>query len=305
MLFRSFQGCSKGGREGLSQVQRYEDELDGVVVGAPGLRFSFQNINHLWSSFVEHQQDYYPPYCELEKIVNLTIAACDPLDGRIDGVVSRTDLCQSKFVLNSTIGAPYSCSTTAEIPNFFPEVPAQNGSVTARGVAVMQGILGGARDDQDRRIYLSCQPSALVQDAVTSYNSTTEKYGVYWNDMSAEYIPLGLQLLMNTTLDSWDGITGDTFRDWILKGWQTYGDTLESTWPDLTLFQENGGKVIHYHGESDPQVPTASSVRYYDSVRDIMYPDMSCNASSEALKDRSVCTGTNRTQYRFWSSNRR
>lgn len=98
------------------------------------MHFSFQQIQHLWSQFVEYQLNYYPPYCELEKIVNLTTEACDPLDGRVDGVVSRTDLCKLHFNLNSTIGESYSCSETAEIPNFMPYIPAQNGTVTTKGV---------------------------------------------------------------------------------------------------------------------------------------------------------------------------
>lgn len=51
---------------------------------------------------------YYPPPCELEKIVNMTIAACDELDG----AVTRTDLCKPHFTVNSTIGASYSCAAS-------------------------------------------------------------------------------------------------------------------------------------------------------------------------------------------------
>lgn len=65
----------------------------------------------------------------------------------------------------------------------------------------------------------------------------------------------------------------------------TYLDSLQTTLPDLTPFQSNGGKILHYHGESDVSVPTGSSVHYYDSVRSIMYPDLSYNESVEALGD--------------------
>jgi tannase len=34
-LYSYYQGCSEGGREGWSQVQRYGDEWDGAITGAP------------------------------------------------------------------------------------------------------------------------------------------------------------------------------------------------------------------------------------------------------------------------------
>ncbi|KAJ5106618.1 hypothetical protein N7456_003293 [Penicillium angulare] len=280
-----YDGCSEGGREGWSQVQIGSD-LDGAVIGAPGMHFSFQQIQHLWSQFVEYQLDYYPPYCELEKIVNLTTEGCDALDGRVDGVASRTDLCMLHFNLNSTIGKPYSCSETAEIPNFMPYIPAQNGTVTAQGVAVAREILSGAHDNLGRRIYMSYQPTAQFQDAVTSYDTATGRYGSYFVQQSAQWVEIGLNLLNDDIgLDSFEGVTRDTFRDWIATGYQRYQDSLETTWPDLTTWHKAGGKVLHYHGKSDPQVPTSSSVRYFESVRKTMYPNISYNQSISELND--------------------
>ena len=43
-LYSYYQGCSEGGREGWSQVQRYGDEWDGAAISAPVLRFSFQQV---------------------------------------------------------------------------------------------------------------------------------------------------------------------------------------------------------------------------------------------------------------------
>ncbi|KAJ5712374.1 hypothetical protein N7493_008842 [Penicillium malachiteum] len=244
-LWSYYDGCSEGGREGWSQVQLGSD-LDGAVTGAPGMHFSFQQIQHLWSQFVEYQLNYYPPYCELEKIVNLTTDACDALDGRIDGVVSRTDLCKLHFNLNSTIGESYSCSKTAEIIDFMPYIPAQNGTVTKEGVAVAQEILNGAHDNLGRRIYMSYQPTAQFQDAVTSYNETTGEYGAYFVEQSAQWVEIGLNLLTNiSALSSFEGVTRDTFRDWIATGFQRHYDSLETTWPDLSVWHDAGRKIMY------------------------------------------------------------
>jgi tannase len=108
-IYTYFEGCSDGGREGMSQVQRWGEQYDGVIAGAPAFRFAQQQVLHVFSSEVEVTLDYYPPPCELDKIVNVTIAACDPLDGRADGIVSRTDLCKLSFNLSSIIGESYYC----------------------------------------------------------------------------------------------------------------------------------------------------------------------------------------------------
>ncbi|RWA03104.1 hypothetical protein EKO27_g12000, partial [Xylaria grammica] len=101
-VYAYYQGCSEGGREGWSQAQRFADQFDGLVTGAPAFRFSQLQTNHLSGGVLEEQAGYFPPPCELEKIRNLTIAACDGLDGKVDGVVARTDLCALQFDYEDT-----------------------------------------------------------------------------------------------------------------------------------------------------------------------------------------------------------
>tara|TARA_R110002003_G_scaffold32_9_gene1989 strand:- start:22957 stop:23460 length:504 start_codon:yes stop_codon:yes gene_type:complete len=123
----------------MSQIQRYGEEYDGVIPGAPAIRYAQQQVQHLFSNVVEQTLDYYPSSCELQRIVNETISFCDPLDGKTDGVVSRTDLCKLKFNINSTIGLPYSCAasnTSSPMPGSIPVyTPAVNGTVTPQAVA--------------------------------------------------------------------------------------------------------------------------------------------------------------------------
>lgn len=65
-------------------------------------------------------------------------------------------------------------------------------------------------------------------------------------------------------------------------GFIRYLDSLHTILPDLTKFKSSGSKLLHYHGDADPSVPSASSVHYWQVVRAVMF----LNASSEAsLKD--------------------
>lgn len=164
-VYTYYEGCSDGGREGMSQVQRYGTEYDGVIVGAPAFRYAQQQVNHVFSSVVEQTLEYYPPPCEMEQIVNATITACDPLDGRTDGVVSRSDLCMLNFNMSSIIGQSYYCaaSTSSSLGFGFGKrqlttgsttttTPAQNGTVTAEGIAVAQAIVDGLHTAEGERV---------------------------------------------------------------------------------------------------------------------------------------------------------
>lgn len=298
-VYTYYEGCSDGGREGMSQVQRWGDEYDGVITGAPAFRYGQQQVHHVFSSEVEKTLDYYPPPCELSKIVNATIAACDPLDGRTDGVISRTDLCKLNFNLTSIIGEKYYCAaeTSSSLGFGFSKVkrqaagsstssqPAQSGTVSAEGVAVAQAIYDGLHNSKGERAYLSWQIGSELDDAETQWNNNTKKWELDIPSTGGEFVTKFVQLLDLDNLSDLDGVTYDTLVEWMEIAMVRYYDSLQTTVPDLTKFQEAGGKLLHYHGESDPSVPAASSVHYWQSVRDIMYPGVSGKESLSKLQD--------------------
>jgi tannase len=298
-IYTYYQGCSEGGREGWSQVQRYGEEYDGVIPGAPAIRYAQQQVQHLYSNVVEKTLNYYPSACELDKIVNETIAFCDPLDGRTDGVVSRTDLCKLKFNVNSTLGLPFSCAATSQSSLGFgfgrkakrqmgpaeSPTPATNGTVSAEAVELVQTIMDGLYTTDGKFAYFSYQPSAAFEDAKTTYNNETDEYELNIASTGGEFVTKFIQMLNETNLPSLDNVTYDTLVDWMKSAMVTYGDTLQTTNPDLTTFYSNGGKILAYHGESDNSIPAASSVHFHESVRSIMYPNSTFNASTEALGD--------------------
>ncbi|KAI0802798.1 tannase and feruloyl esterase-domain-containing protein [Xylaria sp. FL0064] len=90
---------SDGSEEGMSRVQR-----------CPACRLAQQQINHVFPAVIKQTLDYYSPICALDKIINATIAACDPLDSRTDDVTARTDLCKLQLDMKFIIGASYNCA---------------------------------------------------------------------------------------------------------------------------------------------------------------------------------------------------
>ncbi|GJC79024.1 tannase [Colletotrichum liriopes] len=296
-VYTYYEGCSDGGREGMSQVQRWGEEYDGVIAGAPAFRFAQQQVLHVYSSAVEHTQDYYPPPCELAKIVNSTINACDGLDGRVDGVISRTDLCKLQFDLKSIIGESYYCAEKNSTSLGFgfnkrqaqgsttSYQPAQNGTVSEQGVAVAQAIYDGVFNSEGQRAYLSWQIGSELGDASTTYNSETDAWELSIPSTGGEYVTKFVQLLDLDNLSDLNNVTYDTLVDWMNTGMIRYLDSLQTTLPDLTPFQTSGGKLLHYHGESDSSIPAGSSVHYWQSVRSIMYPNSSDEEALKSLED--------------------
>lgn len=225
-LYTYFEGCSDGGREAMSQVQRWGEEYDGVVAGAPAFRFAQQQVHHVYPATVEQVMGYFPPPCALDKIVNATITACDPLDGRTDGVISRTDLCQLNFNLSSLIGESYYCA--AETSNSLgfgfskrqmgggaagsqsSTKPEQNGTITANDIAVAQAVYDGLHSSDGKRAYLSWQIGSDLSDADPTYDNTTSSWKLNIPSTGGEYVTKFVQLLDIDNLENLDGVTYDT-----------------------------------------------------------------------------------------------
>ncbi|CAK7235107.1 hypothetical protein SBRCBS47491_009178 [Sporothrix bragantina] len=314
-LYSYYSGCSEGGREGWSQVQRYGSQFDGVAVGAPAFRQVFLQVMHLFGAAVEAEHDYYPSPCELAKISSDAIAACDELDGKKDGVVSRTDLCRLHFNATSSVGEKYRCGAMGR-PLFppggpggpgpsrreehgvvrrqfgGPPSPASQGIVSAKAAEVANAFWRGLFDSKTgRQIYISYPPSASFADTATAFDASTDSYGPYLTDMGTTFVNMFLReqavTAANTLfgLSSARSLTGDQLKAWILEGLQKYSDSVQTDWPYLGDYHNNGGKILHYHGESDNSIPVGSSVLYHDSIRRTMYPGQSFNESHAALAD--------------------
>jgi feruloyl esterase len=93
-----FAGCSNGGRQGLMSADRYPDDFDGIIAGAPVVDFTAVAI-----TFLNAVRLNYPDPRSLENpglgAADLTLLgqgileACDSQDGLNDAIVSDPDSC--------------------------------------------------------------------------------------------------------------------------------------------------------------------------------------------------------------------
>ena len=217
--------CSNGGRQALMEAQRYPEDYDGIVAGAPAANWTGRALQSLWVAQAVHRTEgsFIPP-AKYPAIHQAALAACDALDGVEDGVIEDPPKCRfDPSVLLCKDAEGPSCLTSAQFE-------------TAKKIYENHGPYPGlaAGSELGWATYGSDKPFAIGHDYF--------KYVVF-GDPNWDYRQLDFNDVAryrNPTVDALD--------------------------PDLKPFFTRGGKLIQYHGWSDPQIPPLHSVDYYRSV---------------------------------------
>jgi feruloyl esterase len=225
--------CSNGGRQGLMEAQRYPQDYDGIVAGAPAANWTGRAIGSLWVAQAMHADEasYIPP-AKYPLLYNAALQACDGLDGVADGIIGDPEHCRfDPAVLRCKDADGPGCLTA-------PQVEA------ARKVYTRTAFYGGLQPGSELgwATYGAPRPFAIGND-----------YGrfVLFEDAN------------------WDFRTLDAAKDSVRATEKDHGTT-NALNPDLRAFFAHGGKLIQYHGWSDPQIPPMHSVLYYQGVLDTM-----------------------------------
>ena len=90
-----YDGCSAGGRQGISVAYRYPEDFDGVVAGAPGVDWNvFLGAPAIWASRVAFNTcNFIPANLWNTMVTPEILKQCDGLDGLVDGIIADPDLC--------------------------------------------------------------------------------------------------------------------------------------------------------------------------------------------------------------------
>jgi feruloyl esterase len=89
-----FNGCSTGGRQGLMTAQRFPDDYDGIVSGAPVFRFTNLHMGQLWTAHATLKKPSAQLTREdLTRVGEAAVAQCDAHDGVKDGIIADPRTC--------------------------------------------------------------------------------------------------------------------------------------------------------------------------------------------------------------------
>jgi len=233
-------GCSTGGRQGLMAAQRYPEDFDGIIAGAPAANWTALMTSFIWAAQAAYQgQPGNLPKEKLTILHDAVIKSCDQLDGVKDGLLEDPRRCKFDPKTVECRGADDSACLTA------PQVEA------ARKI-----YSGPINSRTKETIYPGMPPgSELGWDSVRGLQpfGIGESYFKFpvFND------------------PKWDYRNMD-FDNTIAKISQMHATLMNAMDPDLSKFFARGGKLLQYHGWDDQQISALNSLNYYVSVLDKM-----------------------------------
>lgn len=236
-----YMGCSTGGRQGWKSVQKYPNDFDGVVAGAPAINF----INLLsWSAHFypitgSPSSETFLTTAEWQIVHDEIIRQCDTMDGAKDQIIEDPDLCVP--ILETLVCAPNAKNTSS--------------CLTGAQVNTAQQILSPLYGEDGKLLYKRMQPGSEMLAAPIMYNGEPFEYSLDWFRYVVYNDP------------SWSG--NFTVKDAAASLAQNPYNI--QTWDgDLSPFQKAGGKVLHYHGMMDELISSEDSKEYYSHVSKTM-----------------------------------
>ena len=229
-------GCSTGGRQGLKAAQMFPDDYDGIIAGAPANRTAIS----LWIAHAVKDPASYIPPSKYPAIHQAALNACDARDGLKDGLIDD----------------PTKCSFDPKVLLCKDEDGAS--CLTAPQVGAAKKIYSPAINPRTgKELFSSLVPGTeLGWDAQASGSGPRDlgydqyKYVVFKDP-------------------NWDWKTYDFDSD-EARATRPENLIMNATDPDMKAFFSRGGKLLLYHGWSDPLVPAVNTIKYYNSVVDYM-----------------------------------
>ena len=244
-----FDGCSDGGREALVEAERFPEDFDGIVAGAPAMNFTVQNsFFHAWQARSNSGPDgkaiLVAP--RLAILHDAVLKACDALDGLADGLVAMPGVCRfDPMTVVCRAGQDSAACLTREeamVARRFYEGPRDPKSAERL-------IPGGPQYGSELQWAGVYVPQAANQPIF----STMIANGSMANLIFANGTPATVDTV------SFDRATFDRLRE--------RHALFDASSPDLSAFAGRGGKLILFHGWGDPHISPLNTIAYHDALR--------------------------------------
>jgi feruloyl esterase len=225
-------GCSTGGRQGLMSAQKYPEDFDAIVAGAPA---NYQTHLHAWDLSVSVPVAKNPaaavPAPKLQLVNTAVVNSCDALDGVKDGLLNDPRACKFDVAtLQCRAGDAEDCLTTAQVETV---KRLYSPAKTSSGDIVFPGKVPGSELGWTANQSISALPAGSF---VVAYNNA-----------------------------KWDAAGFDLDRDLKVVD-EKVGTIINAINPDLRAFKARGGKLLLYHGWNDTAISPGNAIDYYSSV---------------------------------------
>ncbi|MDB5457402.1 MAG: Tannase and feruloyl esterase, partial [Caulobacter sp.] len=242
--YRYFVGCSNGGRQAMMAAQRYPALWDGVLAGAPALRWTGQLSSLAWT---QHALRTLPggvlSQGKLELVQAAARAGCGPQAGLVDGAPTDPRACRFE-------PKALQCQERGAGPCLTPDE-----------VAALTAIVEGARDPR------SSAPLAFGFEPTFAAAPGGWGRWIVNPDRGAQtQVTLAEQFFGQMVLGRPGWRVEDLRWPQDLARTAALAPVLDAASADLSAFARRGGKLMIYAGWADPVISPSSAVDYYQRL---------------------------------------
>ena len=240
-----FNGCSTGGRQGLSEAQRYPGDYDGILAGAPAINWQKLHVAQLWGQMTMNAAGNFVAQCKLAAATSAAVEACDTIDGVADGVLE--DPLRCAYDPASLVGTVTPC-----------------GEVTAADADVIRKLWRGPRRQNGEFMWYGLTRGSNL-GALNNTTGTPPTGAPFF--ITLEWFRYWLA--QNPALD-WRTITPALYELYWDQSLEQWGAVIGTDNPDLSAYRERGGKIIMWHGWADQLIYPQGTIDYFERVRDLL-----------------------------------
>lgn len=239
-----FSDCSNGGRQALMEAQRFPEDYDGILAGAPANYWTHLLSSSLWDAQATTLDPAsYIPSSKVPAIANAVLAACDAEDGVKDGILNDPRKCHfDPATMLCKAGDSDSCLTQPQ-------------------VTALKKVYKGAHDSNGKQIFPGFMPGGENGDGGWPLWITGPAPG------KALLFAFDYGYFADMVYDQADwNYKKANLDDAVKASQEKFGNVLNAMETDMTAFRARGGKLIIYHGWSDAAISPLNSINYYNSV---------------------------------------
>ncbi|ETI59833.1 tannase/feruloyl esterase family alpha/beta hydrolase [Marinomonas profundimaris] len=264
-------GQSNGGRMAMVAATRFPTMFDGLLVGYPGFNLPKAALQHAWDAQALHRvSDNISQSLtqrDLDVFAKNILDQCDALDGINDDMIFATEACQRVFKPKALV-----CRS-----NF------DRDCLPLNKVAALIRMHKGPHNSKNQSLYTSWEYDAGIRSNNWRMWKIESPISA-WNNKPISMV-MGAASLAHIFTTPYTNVAGDTYslEKYLLafdfdkdapKIYATNKQFKESamsimTPPDaakpmLTEFKQQGGKMMIFHGNSDPAFSVKDTMRWYD-----------------------------------------
>jgi hypothetical protein len=243
-----FAYCSNGGRQALMEAQRYPEDYDGVLAGAPANYWTHLLSSALWDAQATTSNPAsYIPTSKIPTIAKAVNAACDAKDGVADGVLNDPRQCH--FDPGTLL-----CKATDS-----------DACLTQPQVTALKKLYQGAHDSHGKEIFPGFLPGGEDGQGGWPLWITGEGPG------KSLLFAFGEGFFANMVYEKsdWDYKKAN-LDEAVAAADKKFSNVLNATETNMKPFESRGGKLIIYHGWNDAAISALNTINYYESVRSKM-----------------------------------